>query len=125
MTLARDVAQQFVSYEPLRRLVCLPYSVEREPEFLSLNMNHEDAMVGRVLREIRYKELVYVKEGPCRFHDVHVGSHLGPVSQGSVVVHHLWESEYELLMRRFGNDTFPLPQRYRRMRGGFVFDCFW
>ncbi|ESL09471.1 UDP-Gal or UDP-GlcNAc-dependent glycosyltransferase [Trypanosoma rangeli SC58] len=94
MALARDVARQFVVYEPLRRLVCLRYSAERESEFLSLSMNHEDVMVGRVLREVRCEELVYVKEGPYRFHDVHIGTHLPPVSHGLrlLCLPTVWES---------------------------------
>ncbi|RNF19341.1 UDP-Gal or UDP-GlcNAc-dependent glycosyltransferase [Trypanosoma conorhini] len=123
VTLSRDVAQQFVSYKPLQRLVRLPYSSEREPEFISLNLNHEDAMVGRVLHEVHYKGLLFVKEKSCRFHDVHRGFQVRRVSRLSVVVHHLWESEYEVLMRRFGKDISPSPKKYRRMRGGFVFDC--
>ncbi|EKF28865.1 UDP-Gal or UDP-GlcNAc-dependent glycosyltransferase, putative [Trypanosoma cruzi marinkellei] len=66
-TLARDVAEKFVSYKPLQRLVRLPYSEEREPEFLSLNMNHEDVMVGRVLHEMRYKHVVFLKKSHAAF----------------------------------------------------------
>ncbi|EKF27828.1 UDP-Gal or UDP-GlcNAc-dependent glycosyltransferase, putative, partial [Trypanosoma cruzi marinkellei] len=66
-TLARDVAEKFVSYKPLQRLVRLPYSEEREPEFLSLNMDHEDVMVGRVLHEMRYKHVVFLKKSHAAF----------------------------------------------------------
>ncbi|KEG15190.1 putative UDP-Gal or UDP-GlcNAc-dependent glycosyltransferase [Trypanosoma grayi] len=120
MTLARDVVHQFVSYKPLQRLVHLPYSREREAEFFSLNMNHEDMMVGRVLAETRYPNLVVALEGWCRFHNVHVGIPIRPVTQYSVVVHHLWESEYSMFMRRFGKDVAPGPYRFRRNRKGLI-----
>ncbi|RNF26398.1 putative UDP-Gal or UDP-GlcNAc-dependent glycosyltransferase, partial [Trypanosoma conorhini] len=122
-TLSRDVAQQFVSYKPLQRLVRLPYSSEREPEFSSLYMDHEDMMVGIVLQKAEYGSLTFVKESTCRFHYVRNGPRLAPVRQSSVVVHHINEEEYEVLMRRFGKDTSPSPKKYRRMKGGFVFDC--
>ncbi|EKF28249.1 UDP-Gal or UDP-GlcNAc-dependent glycosyltransferase, putative, partial [Trypanosoma cruzi marinkellei] len=109
-TLARDVAEKFVSYKPLQRLVRLPYSKEREPEFLSLNMNHEDVMVGRVLYEMWYKDVVFFEEKPCRFHNLHGGFRVRNVTESSVVVHHILESEYELLMQRFGDDTSPSPK---------------
>ncbi|KAF8285070.1 putative UDP-Gal or UDP-GlcNAc-dependent glycosyltransferase [Trypanosoma cruzi] len=123
MTLARDVAEKFVSYEPLQRLVRLPYSKEREPEFLSLSMDHEDVMVGRVLHEMRYKDVVFFSERPCRFHDVHGGLGARNATESSVVVHHVWESEYETLMQRFGNDTSPAPKRFRCSKGWYIFDC--
>ncbi|EKF38069.1 UDP-Gal or UDP-GlcNAc-dependent glycosyltransferase, putative, partial [Trypanosoma cruzi marinkellei] len=122
-TLARDVAEKFVSYKPLQRLVRLPYSKEREPGFLSLNMDHEDAMVGRALYEVRYEDVVFFSEKRCRFHDVHEGFGVRNVTESSVVVHHLWESEYELLMQRFGNDTSPSPKRFRCSKGRYIFDC--
>ncbi|EKG05936.1 UDP-Gal or UDP-GlcNAc-dependent glycosyltransferase, putative [Trypanosoma cruzi] len=122
-TLARDVAEKFVSYEPLQRLVRLPYSKEREPEFLSLNMDHEDVMVGRVLRGMRYKDVVFFSERPCRFHDVHGSLEVRNVTESSVVVHHVWESEYETLMQRFGNDTSPAPKRFSCSKGWYIFDC--
>ncbi|EAN92783.1 putative UDP-Gal or UDP-GlcNAc-dependent glycosyltransferase [Trypanosoma cruzi] len=122
-TLARDVAEKFVSYKPLQRLVRLPYSKEREPEFLGLNMDHENAMVGRVLHEMRYKDVVFFSERPCRFHDVHEGFGVKNVTESSVVVHHVWESDYETLMQRFGNDTSPAPKRFRCSKGWYIFDC--
>ncbi|ORC84486.1 UDP-Gal or UDP-GlcNAc-dependent glycosyltransferase [Trypanosoma theileri] len=105
-TLSRDVAEHFVSYEPLKRLVHLSYSKEREEEFVSLNMDAEDVMVARVLFvESRYTPLIYVNELPCRFQNIYNGAGEFTVNPKSVFIHHLQEGEYAMLMDRFGNGT--------------------
>ncbi|KEG07439.1 UDP-Gal or UDP-GlcNAc-dependent glycosyltransferase [Trypanosoma grayi] len=104
VTLARDVAEQVVSYEPIRNLVYRPHKAN-ESDFLNMNMEHEDVMVGRAIKERRYPHLVYAREKSCRFHDVHVGLSVQPVTSRSVAIHHIKESEYAELMERFGNDT--------------------
>ncbi|ORC86737.1 UDP-Gal or UDP-GlcNAc-dependent glycosyltransferase [Trypanosoma theileri] len=102
-TLSRDVAEQFVAFEPLRRLVQLRYSKNRESEFFSLNMNAEDVMVARVLLvELQYKPLVFAGVLPCRFHNIRNDTGHFMVNRNSVVVHHLREDEYAMLMDRFG-----------------------
>ncbi|ORC84481.1 putative UDP-Gal or UDP-GlcNAc-dependent glycosyltransferase [Trypanosoma theileri] len=105
-TLSRDVAEHFVSYEPLKRLVHLPYKKEREQEFLSLSMDHEDVMVGRVLQvDSPYTPLVFVADDICRFEHIEKGSIQFKVNPMSVVIHNLQEDEYAILMDRFGNGT--------------------
>ncbi|ORC82093.1 UDP-Gal or UDP-GlcNAc-dependent glycosyltransferase, partial [Trypanosoma theileri] len=105
-TLSRDVAEHFVSYEPLKRLVHLPYKKEREEEFLSLGMDHEDVMVGHILRvECRYKPLLFVADVACRFEHIQKGSIKLNINPMSVVIHNLEEDEYAILMDRFGNGT--------------------
>ncbi|KAF8306019.1 hypothetical protein TcBrA4_0038500 [Trypanosoma cruzi] len=64
--MSRDVAEALVSFKPLRRLAHTPYSKEREEEFLSIGMGHEDMMVGHVLlEEVKYQPLIHVKVLPC------------------------------------------------------------
>ncbi|KEG07023.1 UDP-Gal or UDP-GlcNAc-dependent glycosyltransferase [Trypanosoma grayi] len=68
-TLARDVVQQLVSFEPVRRLVDVPYNNETEIEFFKFSMTAEDVMVGHLLRlEVRYPSMVFVEDGWCRYH---------------------------------------------------------
>ncbi|RNC36250.1 UDP-Gal or UDP-GlcNAc-dependent glycosyltransferase, partial [Trypanosoma cruzi] len=108
-TLSRDVAEALVSYKPLRRLAYLPYSKEREEEFFSIHMQHEDVMVGRVLvNELKYKPMVYVEMQDCHFHDVRNGTGHSQVVPTSMCVHHVREDDYAALMARFGNDTSPV-----------------
>ncbi|EAN82882.1 putative UDP-Gal or UDP-GlcNAc-dependent glycosyltransferase [Trypanosoma cruzi] len=108
-TLSRDVAEALVSYKPLRRLTYLPYSKEREEEFFSIHMQHEDVMVGRVLvNELNYQPMVYVKVLPCHFHDARNGTGHSQVVPTSMCVHHVLEDDYAALMARFGNDTSPV-----------------
>ncbi|ORC84485.1 putative UDP-Gal or UDP-GlcNAc-dependent glycosyltransferase [Trypanosoma theileri] len=119
-TLSRDVAEHFVSYEPLKRLVHLPYKKEREEEFLSLGMDHEDVMVGRVLQvESPYTPLVFVADDICRFEHIEKGSIQFKVNPMSVVIHNLQEDEYAILMDRFGNGTTYSPiMQFWTMGGG-------
>ncbi|ORC86776.1 UDP-Gal or UDP-GlcNAc-dependent glycosyltransferase [Trypanosoma theileri] len=112
MTLARDVALQLVSFKPIQRLVHLPYSKEREPEFKAFNMEHEDIMVGRVLlHEINYEPLRLVKVDYCRFFNIRNKSGHYLVTSNSIVIHHLEASDYSDLMRRFGNIKSPVPSK--------------
>ncbi|RNC32039.1 UDP-Gal or UDP-GlcNAc-dependent glycosyltransferase [Trypanosoma cruzi] len=116
-TLSRDVAEALVSYKPLRRLAYLPYSKEREEEFFSIHMQHEDVMVGRVLvNELRYKPMVYVEMQDCHFHDARNETGHSQVVPTSICVHHVLEDEYAALMARFGNDTSPVArvERYSK-----------
>ncbi|ORC92169.1 putative UDP-Gal or UDP-GlcNAc-dependent glycosyltransferase [Trypanosoma theileri] len=124
MILARDVVEEFVSYKPLQEIVHLPYQPEHVKKFLSLNMNHEDMMVGRVLRDARYNSLVVARDKQCRFHNLHSGIPVRAVTKNSLIVHHLLESDYGMLMKRFGNDTNPSPYRYKRIGHGLImFAC--
>ncbi|EAN83081.1 UDP-Gal or UDP-GlcNAc-dependent glycosyltransferase, putative [Trypanosoma cruzi] len=108
-TLSRDVAEALVSYKPLRRLAYLPYSKEREEEFFSIHMQHEDVMVGRVLvNEVKYNPMVYVKVLPCHFDNARNSTGQSQVVPTSMCVHHVREDDYAALMARFGNDTSPV-----------------
>ncbi|PWU83557.1 putative UDP-Gal or UDP-GlcNAc-dependent glycosyltransferase [Trypanosoma cruzi] len=113
-TLSRDVAEALVSYEPLRRLAYLPYSKEREEEFFSIHMQHEDVMVGRVLvNELNYNPMVYVEMQGCHFHDARNETGHSQVVPTSMCVHHVREDDYAALMARFGNDTSPVARVQR------------
>ncbi|ORC84768.1 putative UDP-Gal or UDP-GlcNAc-dependent glycosyltransferase [Trypanosoma theileri] len=113
-TLSRDVAWRIVSYTPIRDLLSVPFQKELESQYISLDILSEDVMVGVVLRKSGYyRHVVFVFEKKCAFHDVHVGYPVEPVRDSSIMVHHLLESEYKLLMDRFGNDTGGVPRRRR------------
>ncbi|EKG00371.1 UDP-Gal or UDP-GlcNAc-dependent glycosyltransferase, putative [Trypanosoma cruzi] len=108
-TLSRDVAEALVSYEPLRRLAYLPYSKERDDEFVLLGFLYEDVMVGLVLeKEVKYKPMVYVKVLGYHFHDARNETGHSQVVPTSMCVHHVQEDDYAALMARFGNDTSPV-----------------
>ncbi|ESS61468.1 UDP-Gal or UDP-GlcNAc-dependent glycosyltransferase [Trypanosoma cruzi Dm28c] len=108
-TLSRDVAEALASYEPLRRLAYLPYSKERNDEFVLLGFLYEDVMVGLVLeKEVKYKPMVYVKVLGCHFHDARNETGHSQVVPTSMCVHHVREDDYAALMARFGNDTSPV-----------------
>ncbi|KAF8305418.1 putative UDP-Gal or UDP-GlcNAc-dependent glycosyltransferase [Trypanosoma cruzi] len=108
-TLSRDVAEALVSFKPLRRLAYLPYSKERDDEFVLLGFLYEDAMVGLVLeKEVKYKPMVYVKVLGCHFHDARNETGHSQVVPTSMCVHHVREDDYAALMARFGNDTSPV-----------------
>ncbi|PBJ81431.1 UDP-Gal or UDP-GlcNAc-dependent glycosyltransferase [Trypanosoma cruzi cruzi] len=108
-TLSRDVAEALVSYKPLRRLAYLPYSKERDDEFVLLGFLYEDVMVGLVLeKEVKYKPMVYVKVLGCHFHDARNETGHSQVVPTSMCVHHVREDDYAALMARFGNDTSPV-----------------
>ncbi|KAF8307030.1 putative UDP-Gal or UDP-GlcNAc-dependent glycosyltransferase [Trypanosoma cruzi] len=122
-TLSRDVAEALVSYKPLRRLAYLPYTKEREEEFLSIGMGQEDMMVGFVLvNEVQYKPLIYVKVLPCHFYNIRDDSGESHVVPTSICVHHLREEEYTALMARFGNDTSPVA-RVERVSEDVIYPC--
>ncbi|KEG07008.1 UDP-Gal or UDP-GlcNAc-dependent glycosyltransferase [Trypanosoma grayi] len=123
VTLSRDVAESFVSYEPLQFMVRLPYTKEREAEFVALNMSHEDMMIGRILYEAQIPNYTLVRERACRFHNLRYGWPVRPLTKSSVVVHDTTESEFIEMMERFTNDTAPTAKPYRRIKHFFIFDC--
>ncbi|ORC84787.1 UDP-Gal or UDP-GlcNAc-dependent glycosyltransferase, partial [Trypanosoma theileri] len=123
MTLSRDVVQQVVWCEALRRLVYLPFSEDRKRDYDGFSMFHEDMMVGHVLHLSKYKGLVYVIEKVCRFHNLHGSPTKRRVGKKSVMVHHIKEKEYMKLMHRFGNDTTPIAKNYSRLNNRIEFDC--
>ncbi|ORC79393.1 putative UDP-Gal or UDP-GlcNAc-dependent glycosyltransferase [Trypanosoma theileri] len=122
-TLARDVVERIVSFEPLRRLIHTPYSKERESEFLALCMEHEDTMVGRVVHELHYSELIMVREKKCRFHNLRKGCRIAAPSNSSVMIHHIVESEYIDLMKRYEHDTAPKAKFIKHRHDYLYFAC--
>ncbi|KEG09206.1 UDP-Gal or UDP-GlcNAc-dependent glycosyltransferase [Trypanosoma grayi] len=122
-TLSRDVAESFVSYEPLQFMVRLPYTKEREAEFVALKMSHEDMMVGYILYEAQIPNYTLVRERPCRFHNLRHGGPIRRVTWRSVVVHDTTESEFVKLMDIFKNDTSPTAKPLKRRRKYLLFNC--
>ncbi|KEG10438.1 putative UDP-Gal or UDP-GlcNAc-dependent glycosyltransferase [Trypanosoma grayi] len=103
-TLARDVVQQLVSFEPVRRLVDLPYNKEREGQFLYYNMQHEDVMVGQILRlEVRDSTLVVVEDSGCRFHSGRGKNRTLHVTPASLALHLPPVKGYSTLMELGGH----------------------
>ncbi|ORC84747.1 putative UDP-Gal or UDP-GlcNAc-dependent glycosyltransferase, partial [Trypanosoma theileri] len=122
-TLSRDVAETFLSYEPTRRLLSLPYSHTRQSEYRSLNVDCEDTMVARALHEVKSQCLVFVNESFCRFHDLHYNSYKRRASNSSVLLHHLKEKEYYTLMKMFSSRTAETAKTYKNIDGRIIFDC--
>ncbi|KEG07217.1 putative UDP-Gal or UDP-GlcNAc-dependent glycosyltransferase [Trypanosoma grayi] len=105
-TLARDVVQQLVSFKPVRRLVHVPYTKRNEAAFLYFNMQHEDVMVGQILRlEVRYPALVIVADCWIRFHIGRDRAGKLRAKFTSVALHFPPEYSYGTLMDLFGDDT--------------------
>ncbi|ORC84823.1 putative UDP-Gal or UDP-GlcNAc-dependent glycosyltransferase [Trypanosoma theileri] len=123
-TLSRNLVAHIVSNKDIRRLVQLPYTVDREAEFISRRMQHEDVMVGLVLRTTRYASVHYVMEKKCSFHDVHQGIRVNKVKESSIMIHRVREKEYKQLMDRFGSHNGSQP-RYlnRNSRRRYSFSC--
>ncbi|ORC84786.1 UDP-Gal or UDP-GlcNAc-dependent glycosyltransferase [Trypanosoma theileri] len=120
-TMSRDVVQQIISYRPLMRLVYLPYSEERDAEFLSRGYRGEDSMIGLVLFTLGYyPKILFVREGKCSFHDLHGGVRPFSVNPSSVVIHHVEEKEYMMLMKRFLNNTHAVARRQRNYGKGSI-----
>ncbi|ESL05882.1 UDP-Gal or UDP-GlcNAc-dependent glycosyltransferase [Trypanosoma rangeli SC58] len=115
-TLSRDLAEALVSYKPLERLVYLPYSKEQEDEIFSINMDHEDIMVGRVLlQEVKPPSLVNVRAFDCLFGNIRNATGHSQVVPSSICIHHVREEDYAALMARFGHDTSPFPLHVERI----------
>ncbi|ORC86755.1 UDP-Gal or UDP-GlcNAc-dependent glycosyltransferase [Trypanosoma theileri] len=124
-TLSKDVAQQFVSYNPIQRLVNLPYSNEREPEFFSFSMHREDVFVGHILYlELNGRKCDFFAESPCRFHNFYNKEGVSAVTSSSVVIHKLPEADYIKLMKQFSvNNTYLPKVKVLRGRGYVRISC--
>ncbi|KAH9600963.1 hypothetical protein LSM04_004101 [Trypanosoma melophagium] len=118
-TLSRDVVRKFLSFEPVQRLVDLPYSKEREPEFFSFSMHREDVFVGHILcLELQGRHVKFFAETPCRFHNFYNGNRGSAVTWRSVVIHKLPEDDYANLMKQFNDSNiYQLRLRVVRDRG--------
>ncbi|AAZ12095.1 UDP-Gal or UDP-GlcNAc-dependent glycosyltransferase, putative [Trypanosoma equiperdum] len=100
-TLSRDVSEAFVAYEPLRKIIRVPYSKEREMEFKPLILENEDIMVARVISYLRLDNLRYYVESCCRFNDLNYGFCSG-VRDTSVIIHGVKEGQYADIVNRLG-----------------------
>lgn len=89
-----DVVAVNNRFDLLRR----PFVEDRMPDYKSFNMDHEDVMIGRLFYDTK-TPLAIARD--CRFHDIHVGANVKPVTDRSVAVHHLTLEEYDSMMRRF------------------------
>ncbi|EAN85373.1 putative UDP-Gal or UDP-GlcNAc-dependent glycosyltransferase [Trypanosoma cruzi] len=108
ITMARDVVEHITSFTPLRSVLDSFGNFHSKEEFdllHSLNAEHEDLMLGRILYETRHPNITLVFENTCRFHDIHVGGNKAPLTSRSVVVHHLKEEEYAFLAKLFLNES--------------------
>ncbi|KAG8339416.1 hypothetical protein ERJ75_000279300 [Trypanosoma vivax] len=101
-TLSRDVAEAVVAYEPLQRLVRIPYSKEREREFGTLIMENEDIMVARIISYLKLDGIQYYVESCCRFNDLNYGFCSG-VRDTSVIIHGVKEDQYVQMVDRLRN----------------------
>ncbi|CBH13797.1 UDP-Gal or UDP-GlcNAc-dependent glycosyltransferase, putative [Trypanosoma brucei gambiense DAL972] len=111
-TFSRDVAEAVASYRPLERLLKAPYSIWRMRQYLSMSVLHEDVMTALVLQDkIRYKGLIIANAAGCHFHNKAKEDIREAVSNRSVVVHHIREEDYEVLMDHFSNIS-ERPQPY-------------
>ncbi|KEG07877.1 UDP-Gal or UDP-GlcNAc-dependent glycosyltransferase [Trypanosoma grayi] len=120
-TLARDVVQQLVSFEPVRRLVHVPYTKKNEREFFSYKMQYEDVMVGQILRlEVRYSALVVVEDCWYRFHAGRDRTGKLRAKFMSVVLHLPPENSYGKLMKLFGSDTLPSTVLWKWRNPGLI-----
>ncbi|KAG8349088.1 putative UDP-Gal or UDP-GlcNAc-dependent glycosyltransferase [Trypanosoma vivax] len=122
-TLSRDVAQKFITYEPIRRLVHVPFTIDRKQEFTSLIMEYEDAMVGRAISRLKIDDLIYVNESCCRFIILNGGECKAPQNNDFVVVHGVEGQGYKDLMERFSHYTTPVPVKFVPFTFGLKASC--
>ncbi|SCU70270.1 UDP-GlcNAc:alpha3-D-mannoside beta-1,2-N-acetylglucosaminyltransferase I [Trypanosoma equiperdum] len=122
-TMSRDVVNKFVTYEPVRRLVHVPFSFDRLLEFKQSIMEYEDAMVGHALSYQNPEELLFVNESCCRFIILNGNECKPPKNNNFVVVHGIQEEEYAIMMERFKNYTTPVPVQFIPSKYGWMANC--
>ncbi|AAZ13478.1 UDP-Gal or UDP-GlcNAc-dependent glycosyltransferase, putative [Trypanosoma brucei brucei TREU927] len=126
-TFSRDVAEAVASYRPLERLLKAPYSIWRMRQYLSMSVLHEDVMTALVLQDkIRYKGLIIVDAAPCHFHNAGKKGIRASLIDEYVVVHHIKENDYEVLMNHFADIAVqPKPSKVMwRSENYAVMQCF-
>ena len=99
ITLSRDLAQWVAANDDIRSRMG-PFS--NATPYRNYNMDHEDVMVGRWFFDFRVPHTI-IKD--CRFHDVHTGENIRPISARSLGIHHIRLNELGGLFQRF-HDTF-------------------
>lgn len=64
-----------------------------------------------------FESLFFVTEGRCTFHDIHDGGRVGKLTSYSIMVHHVRESDYTVLMKRFSGRRQVTPRGRKRVHG--------
>ncbi|KAH9601012.1 hypothetical protein LSM04_009644 [Trypanosoma melophagium] len=87
-------------------------------------MQHEDVMIGLLLRSARKAGVYFVMEKRCSFHDIHQGLRTRRVGSSSIMIHRVREHEYMELMDRFKDHDGPRPRNLKQLGGRrFSFSC--
>ncbi|CUG02810.1 UDP-gal or UDP-c-dependent glycosyltransferase, putative [Bodo saltans] len=119
ITMSKDLAQRITAHAPIQEHALAPFptssgTADSKPPVVTMsaeaiskmykehNMDHEDVMIGRIIYNLKLN-VTMVKD--CRYHDVHKGANVRPITPRSVVIHHLNEDEYVQLFERFGEDS--------------------
>ena len=76
--------------------------VDSKAYYKHFNMDHEDVMVARMFYDFSVPHTI-VKD--CRFHDVHVGANVKPMSPRSIGIHHVKVHEYAELLKKYPDDN--------------------
>jgi len=100
ITLSRDLVEWIAASPLTARGMGHPYR-ENRTYYKQFNMDHEDVMIGRWFFDSKVTVNV-VKD--CRYHDVHEGANKKPITDRSICIHHVKESEYDTLMKRFPDE---------------------
>jgi hypothetical protein len=107
LTMSRDVAMAITHVQPIMSLADRIEDDDREESLLALQneaqavtFDHEDVLVGRLLRDSGYNITVY---DDFRFHDCDVGFLVKPVGKWSLVMHRC--NNWDDLRKRFRDDN--------------------
>eukprot|EP00759_Apiculatamorpha_spiralis_P016841 PhF_6_TR2311/c0_g1_i1/m.4071 len=100
ITLSQDLIQWIAQHPIPRKGKDHPF-VDNRTYYKQRNMDHEDVMVGRWFYDAGMKVKV-IKD--CRYHDVHSGANIKPITDSSMFIHHVTVDEYDKLMQRFRDD---------------------
>nr|CCC47783.1 conserved hypothetical protein [Trypanosoma vivax Y486] len=122
-TLSRDMARKFVSYEPTRRLVYMPFKQIKRSEYEQQYLQHEDRMVGNTFYMNHVENIVYVHEDCCRYTVLNDGECPFPGNRNFVIIHGIAESDYSELMKPYGNATLAVPATFVPVPGGLKAMC--
>jgi hypothetical protein len=106
VTLSRALAHRITQYAPIQEHALVDFPTNIAPQdasrmYKAHNMDHEDVMLGRIVYNEKWN-VTLIKD--CRYHDVHTGANVQPITDRSLAIHHLKESEYRQLFLRFGED---------------------
>ncbi|KAH8617641.1 hypothetical protein ERJ75_000361600 [Trypanosoma vivax] len=113
-TMSRDVVEQFLTFEPVRRMIDVPYTAELDANFTRYSMEHEDLLVGHVLHLRKYKDLVFIKDSQCRFHNLHGNCCTAPLTRRSMMIHNVKEWEYAWVKDKQSDESRLQPKRFWR-----------